>query len=90
MATYQKVISIEEKPKNHLSKFIHTCKKPFIKAARIIKPKNTFEWVLLAIAVPVPLGVVLWVLIKTSFYQQQKSDNLEPLFIGEPSEEMAA
>ena len=43
----------------------HSCKFPFIKAAKIIKPRNTFEWVLLAIAVPVPLGVVLWVFIKT-------------------------
>ncbi len=90
MATYQKEISIEEKPKNHISKFVHISKQPFIKAARIIKPKNTFEWVLLAVAVPVPLGVVLWVLIKTSLYKQQKPDNLEPLFIEAHNEEMAA
>lgn len=90
MTTYQKEISIEEKPTNHLSKITHSCKQPFIKAARIIKPRNTLEWVLLAIAVPVPLGVVLWVLIKTGLYQQQKPGNIEPLFIEEHKEEMAA
>lgn len=40
-------------------------KGPFIKAAEIIKPRNKFEWVLLVIAVPVPLGVVGWIALKS-------------------------
>lgn len=40
-------------------------KRLFKEAAEIIKPRNRFEWVLLFIAVPVPLGVVGWVMLKT-------------------------
>jgi len=45
----------------------------FIKAADIIKPRNLFEWVLLAIAVPVPLGVVTWVLLKSIRHKRIKT-----------------
>ncbi|MDA3845166.1 MAG: hypothetical protein PF505_01315 [Vallitaleaceae bacterium] len=50
-----------------------TIKGAFRKAAAIIRPKNRFEWVLLAIAVPVPLGVVTWVLIKSMKYKKKRT-----------------
>ncbi len=70
MERINKTLQINEKKESFFKLTINNCKKPFIKAAEIIKPKNTFEWVLLAIAVPLPLGVIIWVLIKSLSYKK--------------------